>query len=507
MSKVDIDRGGSSMRTHAQAERVTLGRLTRALVSLAGLMALLAGMPAALIAFVGWPLPRTWPTGEQWLAWAQQPVTVPFLIGLFTCAGWLLWAAITAAVAAEIVAAVLRVDTSRWHLPAPLRAMATGLVGAVLLAVVGSAARAAAPTTAPAAVGAQPSGVNATAPALGAAETAVAPPTALTTTKQHHGRITFTVRGQRYHAIVRRGDTMSKIAKQWLGDADRWPEICRLNWHRHWPATGGKLRDCDLIHPRWDLRLPSDATPPPGAVRIGQASKPPQTAPQQPAPATPAPAEPAPAQSSEQPEPDGVVDAEPDPSGTSSPIERAEGPTAAPAPGTGVDLPDGWVPSALAAGILAATAAAWAWRRRGHRPRPVTDLGNADPTWQPTPATIIRLRSALRHGADDDGQPHHTPPAAADATDSDPAELAADAGPQLAGIGSLPADGLALAGSGAHSAARALIIATLTSPAPRRGQVITTTAIARTLFGEHDLQHEGLIVMPATADAVTRSSD
>ena len=38
---------------------------------------------------------------------------------------------------------------------------------------------------------------------------ATAPPaSAATTTKAHHGNITFTIRGERYHAIVRRGDTM-----------------------------------------------------------------------------------------------------------------------------------------------------------------------------------------------------------------------------------------------------------------------------------------------------------
>src|SRR5205814_1210982 len=66
--------------------------------------------------------------------------------------------------------------------------------------------------------------------------------------------------------VVRRGDTLSSIARGHLGDANRWPEICDLNWHRHFPTVGGTLRDCDLIYPGWDLALPADAQPPTGAV-------------------------------------------------------------------------------------------------------------------------------------------------------------------------------------------------------------------------------------------------
>lgn len=47
--------------------------------------------------------------------------------------------------------------------------------------------------------------------------------------------------------IVKSGDTLSKIARDHLGDAKRWPEIAKLNG----------IPNPDLIHPGDELRLPS----------------------------------------------------------------------------------------------------------------------------------------------------------------------------------------------------------------------------------------------------------
>ncbi|MBX7267589.1 LysM peptidoglycan-binding domain-containing protein [Micromonospora sp. Llam7] len=79
------------------------------------------------------------------------------------------------------------------------------------------------------------------------------------------GPATIHVGANSYRYVVERHDTLSKISKQWLGDANRWPEICELNWHRHF-KVGGTMRDCNLIYPGWDLRLPADAKPPADAT-------------------------------------------------------------------------------------------------------------------------------------------------------------------------------------------------------------------------------------------------
>ena len=49
--------------------------------------------------------------------------------------------------------------------------------------------------------------------------------------------------------VVQSGDSLSKIAKEELGDASRWPEIFELN--------KDKIKDPNLIHPGQELKMPS----------------------------------------------------------------------------------------------------------------------------------------------------------------------------------------------------------------------------------------------------------
>jgi nucleoid-associated protein YgaU len=49
--------------------------------------------------------------------------------------------------------------------------------------------------------------------------------------------------------VVQSGDSLSKIAKEELGDAGRWPEIFELN--------KDKIKDPNLIHPGQELKMPS----------------------------------------------------------------------------------------------------------------------------------------------------------------------------------------------------------------------------------------------------------
>jgi hypothetical protein len=49
--------------------------------------------------------------------------------------------------------------------------------------------------------------------------------------------------------VVQSGDSLSKIAKEELGDASRWPEIFELN--------KDKIEDPNLIHPGQELKMPS----------------------------------------------------------------------------------------------------------------------------------------------------------------------------------------------------------------------------------------------------------
>ncbi|MYJ14772.1 MAG: LysM peptidoglycan-binding domain-containing protein, partial [Acidimicrobiia bacterium] len=50
------------------------------------------------------------------------------------------------------------------------------------------------------------------------------------------------------------GDSVWGLAEQHLGDAHRWRDLFELNVGQL--AGGGTLRDPNLIHPGWRLRLP-----------------------------------------------------------------------------------------------------------------------------------------------------------------------------------------------------------------------------------------------------------
>src|SRR5205823_4049913 len=69
-------------------------RLAGRLAALVGLLALLAGIPAGLWHFVGWPLPRRVPT--DWAGW-ERILTSRFpdeaVANLLAIALWIVWAA------------------------------------------------------------------------------------------------------------------------------------------------------------------------------------------------------------------------------------------------------------------------------------------------------------------------------------------------------------------------------------------------------------------------------
>ncbi|HEX8630864.1 MAG TPA: BTAD domain-containing putative transcriptional regulator, partial [Catenuloplanes sp.] len=238
---------------------------------------------------------------------------------------------------------------------------------------------------------------------------------------------------------VQRGDSLSEIAEQWLGDANRWPEIFALNRGTHFADTGGTLTNPHLIYPGWTLDLPDDATPPGGhhteppqpegenpaePAPGGTATPAPSatTTPTSPAPATPgspAPTTPAPA-STAPPRHDGVIGPVPTGPATSTPSSGPSSATATASPAAsspsadrggprGVSLLSGsWVDLGLAAAIAAAVALVWAHRRRRytHRP-PSLNPRLDDPDLAPMPSVVAQVRRGLR-------RPAPEPPAALD---------------------------------------------------------------------------------------------
>jgi DNA-binding SARP family transcriptional activator len=479
--------------------RAGLVRLVAALL----LLAIVLGLPVALVQFVGWPLPRTAPTTDTLSGWLTSPLSDTVILNALAVAAWLLWAAFLPAVATEIRAARRGLPTAATSggTTNPLRIGAAALVTALTLGTVppGIAGPPAA-TPGPTSLG----------PHTVAAQTMAAQSMAAAVSLPARGPATIHVGKARYSYVVERGDTLSGIAAVWLDDADRWPEICRLNWHRHWSAVGGQLTDCDLIYPGWALRLPADATPPPtarpapapsagdptptprgsGSTRQVPPSQTPSPSsltqptraagtagPSQvtatagaaatsppPRSATPSPTTPETAAPTRSPQaaahPDGASSTSP-----SSPRSPA-GPAAAPTVSSpeGVTLPGGFVPWTLATSIGAAVALVWLQRRRRHTPGATDD----DPTDLPEPVLEV-AREVIRNP--------DLP------TDPDLADRAA----QVPDQAPLAPGGIGLVGDGAHAAARAALSAVLSTGGPRdpdrQGEVIIDGTTLTTLIG------------------------
>ncbi|MDG4803168.1 BTAD domain-containing putative transcriptional regulator [Micromonospora sp. WMMD980] len=431
-----------------------LAATARRLAGLGILVLLTAGVPYALIRYVGWPLPRQVPTWQDVGTALTSPLTDAMLGNAVVCLLWAVWAAFIWSLIAEVAETVTGIRLPQPRAIAPARGLAAILVAAISGGVLATAAQAAPTLTQPAQATTAHTSATATAPATTLPSSTVR----LVSTDGHHtqtgqapastaalpgmgdpvparlvaGHVTLVSSGQTYTCEVRRGDTLSKIAQQWLGDANRWPEIFALNRGTHFRDTGGTLTNPNLIYPGWTLELPDDATPPAGTPRTPPPADPPAAGPEQPTPGTAAPAPTPPSQPnplppdapSVSPSPgsttraphdgdDGVVHV-PSPPVSTAPAEQpsASGASTTPSPAVdgqqtpgprteaspGVSLGTGsWLDAGLVAAILAAVALVWAHRRRRYTRRPVSvDLRLDDPDVAPMPPVVNQIRR-LRH--------------------------------------------------------------------------------------------------------------
>ena len=466
-------------------------RWIRALPSLAGLMIVLVGVPVALVQWAGWPLPDHWPSSAQWQAFEVHPVTTPVIVDAVACVMWLLWAGLVAAVGAESVRMLRRLSVPSVRLPAPLHTVAASLVGSTLVGLTATPATAGSGATPPAptvAAASTPTSVDrvdvvATAPLLPA------------------GVGVVVVNGCGYEYKVAHGDSLWTIAEHCLGDGRRWPTIWQLNEHRFWPAVSGYTRfnDPDVIFPRWTLTLPGHAQPPPGTSAVQPHDPRPGTAPTtspsvRPTNAAP-PAGPAPAGTETPVPPRGSVSAQPAPPPSS--VRRPSGTN-------GVTVPGGWVDLPLAAAIVSVAALVWLQRRRRYDPSatagPVVDVD-----LRPLPASVTRMRRTLRTTVPAVDTDVERPLAESALSPDGPLvdrQPAASDGPRRAS----PTDaGLGLVGSGAASAARAMLVAALSG---ERGEVITTTDTVAVLLPGIDVPRPArLIVVDRLADALSRAEE
>lgn len=251
-----------------------LGAPLRSLAAAGLLVALLAGLPWALTHFVGWPLPDHLPSWRDIQSAALGPMTTTFLLDCLACASWLAWALFTVDVARCALDFARGAQLPDLSAIGSLHRVATVLVGAVLISILGQRA-AQAVASAPAwhhstthAEVVVHSAIAAT-PVSGGHATTVstpAPPVSVVVLAPRDG----------VH------DSLWRIAKRTLGDGARWPEIFEVNKGKPQP-DGRPFTRPSLIFPGQELALPA------GAADAPTRPAPPPQDPPAPTPTTPAP--------------------------------------------------------------------------------------------------------------------------------------------------------------------------------------------------------------------------
>ncbi|MFJ8870529.1 LysM peptidoglycan-binding domain-containing protein [Streptomyces sp. NPDC102473] len=235
---------GLTRRPARPARRKGAGLLAvvRALISLAVLVALLAGLPLLLWWATGVVAPARIDALGSLLS--TQDSGQVFLLVL-AAAGWVGWAMFALSVLVEIPAQLRGRTAPQLKMLVGQRA-AAALVGAVLLAL---------PTGTALAASASPASAS---PAVSATASQSS-----TTAGQHAvNQSDADARQQVTHTVVnaKPAESLWSIAQDRLGDGNRWEEIATLNDGRTM-ADGRDFRADAPIHPGWVLHLPDDARP------------------------------------------------------------------------------------------------------------------------------------------------------------------------------------------------------------------------------------------------------
>ncbi len=111
-------------------------RCVRVLLASGVLIGLVAGLPWALVHFVGWPLPDQLPTWDEIQATLLNPMSVRFLLNTLAVVCWIVWFFFVLEVLRCSVDAV-RGMTWPTRRPGPLRGVAAVLVGTIVLTLLG----------------------------------------------------------------------------------------------------------------------------------------------------------------------------------------------------------------------------------------------------------------------------------------------------------------------------------------------------------------------------------
>ncbi|RVX47368.1 transcriptional activator [Nonomuraea polychroma] len=219
--------------------RRSAGDVVAGLAALVVLVALVGGVPYALLTFVGPPL-RPELLDLETLTSRVGPSTIVAVLVLLV---WLAWFQLFACVLVEVYAGVRRVGMpARVPFSGGTQALANKLVGAVLLLFTTGAMLAPIAKLTP---------TPAAPPVTAVAYSAPIVEKAMETNKTKKVYVVQPPHG-RHH------ESLWEIAEKCLGDGRRYPEIYRLNQAKVQP-DGTRLKMADLIRPGWVLDMPDDA--------------------------------------------------------------------------------------------------------------------------------------------------------------------------------------------------------------------------------------------------------
>jgi len=221
------------------------------LLSLAGLIALLFGVPALLLASHATPtmeqLTRVLTHPGSWRGSLGRPLGDNAIVKIVALVAWATWAWLVLCVGVEVIARARGLPPTRLPASRYGQSLAAFLVGAsiALPSTVGASQpvrfQGAGRTVAVAVMGTNP------APAMVTSGEGGAPQT-----EQANAPRTY---------VVEPGDTLWSIASRELGSPLSWRELAQLNMGREQP-DGRELTDAHWIFPGWVLLLPSVPGPP-----------------------------------------------------------------------------------------------------------------------------------------------------------------------------------------------------------------------------------------------------
>ncbi len=222
--------------------------LASAFGAAAMLVALLVGVPIALWAMSGSPIPSSLPSISEILnGLTRGPISDAAIVEAIAIVGWLAWVAIAGSIVLEIGAWIGGRTAPRLAFAGPIQPAVRRLIATAALLL-------SSPTFSSAAIAATPIPVVLVEHPLPAP---VATAMARSVVVMDTTSAVVSTTAPKVHVVQRR-DTLWGLAETHLGDPLRWTEVFDLNQGQPQPE-GRSLQDPNLIVVGWTLQFPDDA--------------------------------------------------------------------------------------------------------------------------------------------------------------------------------------------------------------------------------------------------------